>query len=579
MKKRAMLVSIMLATQIFDGYAVAQPVDVVAGQYVIQRKNAGNITSLSADQVRYVTIKGSEHFDLVSPYSAGATIQSSKAQIEPVDWPHVYADCAQILKDPTVLTCEPNIIVKAYAVPNDAMFTSQWGLHDPVKNADIEALAAWDKGTGTSETIIGIIDTGIKYNHPDLIDNLWTNPADPYPLDGIDNDGNGYVDDVLGIDAIAKNNAPYDCDGHGTHVAGIIGARGNNQQGVTGVNWRASMIAARVFDCSGSTTTDILLAAYDYFYELKKRGNNIRVVNASLGGPSFSAAQYSAIERLASVDILFVAAAGNEDTNNDTTPFYPADHDLPNIISVGATGPTLESASYSNYGQSVDLAAPGGDMNRFGEAGGIYSTWIEPELFKSMQGTSMAAPMVTGAIGLIASQRPHLSGAQLKEMLLASADRVPTLASYTSGGRFLNVGAMSQMPDSSDNCPNDPDKIEPGVCGCGISDDDANNNGVADCTEGSDLESVVPDAPSIKPGKKTLSFNLTPREGVEYVLKVKITRPGYKTTTKFLWIPFTSGRLIKLPSGSSVTLSYYYIIDGAEPIFSLESPRKRAKIK
>ena len=339
------------------------------------------------------------------------------------------------------------------------------------------------------------------------------------------------------------------------------------------------MIAARVFDCSGSTTTDILLAAYDYFYELKKRGNNIRVVNASLGGPSFSAAQYSAIERLASVDILFVAAAGNEDTNNDTTPFYPADHDLPNIISVGATGPTLESASYSNYGQSVDLAAPGGDMNRFGEAGGIYSTWIEPELFKSMQGTSMAAPMVTGAIGLIASQRPHLSGAQLKEMLLASADRVPSLASYTSGGRFLNVGAMSQMPDSSDNCPNDPDKIEPGVCGCGISDGDANNNGVADCTEENDLGSVVPDAPSIKPGKKTLSFNLTPREGVKYVLKVKITRPGYKTTTKFLWIPFTSGRLIKLASGSSVTLSYYYIIDGAEPIFSLESPRKRAKIK
>lgn len=129
------------------------------------------------------------------------------------------------------------------------------------------------------------------------------------------------------------------------------------------------MIAARVLGCNGSGTMADVIAGTDYFYELKKRGNNIRVVNASLGMPIFLAAWYSAIERLASVDILFVAAAGNEDTNNDTTPSYPADYDLPNIISVGATGPTLESASYSNYGQSVDLAAPGGDMNRFGEVG------------------------------------------------------------------------------------------------------------------------------------------------------------------------------------------------------------------
>ena len=579
MKKRALLVAILLATHVFNGHAVAQPVDVVARQYIIQRKSVGNITSLSADQVRYVTIKGSEHFDLVSPDSAGPTIQSSKAQIEPVDWPHVYADCAQILKDPTVLTCEPNIIVKAYAIPNDSMFSSQWGLHDPTNNADINAPLAWDKGTGTRETIIGIIDGGMKYDHPDLMENVWINPAEPYPLDGIDNDGNGHVDDIIGVNLADKNNDPYDCQGHGTHVAGIIGAQGNNQQGVTGVNWRASMIAANVFGCGDGASTANIVAGYDYFYELKKRGNNIRVINASLGGPSFSAAQYSAIERLASVDILFVAAAGNENTNSDTTPSYPGNYGLPNIINVGATGLTLESTKYSNYGQSVDLAAPGGDTNRFGAAGGIYSTWIEPELFKSIQGTSMAAPMVTGAIGLIASQRPHLSGAQLKEMLLASADRIPALVNYTSAGRFLNVGAMSQMPDSNDNCSDDPNKIEPGVCGCGISDDDANNNGVADCTEESNLGSVVPDAPSIKPGKKTLSFNLTPREGVEYVLKVKITRRGYKTTTKFLWITFTSGRLIKLPSGSTVTLSYYYIIDGAEPIFSLESPRKRARIK
>lgn len=609
------IASIIAFYALLPGLSLAEGTRVVPNQYIIQRKPVSGELRQQALQSSYVTHRSSAHFDVVIPKRGGVVAMSESAPPEPLNDKKVAEDCEEILKDPTVASCEPNIIEKLKELPNDLYFLSlQWPLFDVYYSADIKADIAWDQGTGTKETLIGVIDSGIYWEHPELVDNLWSNPSDPE--DGVDNDGNGYVDDTFGIDAKTKTNNPKDCDGHGTHVSGIIGAKGDNYTGLAGINWTTSLIVVSATEyCGEDLPLSDTLAAYDYFYDLKRRGHNIRVINASFGGYRFSEAAYAAISRLNSVDILLVVAAGNENTNVDREPSYPAGYDLPNIISVGATGPRLRTTLYTNFGQSVDIAAPGGDKSYTG--GGIWSTWSplssSGDYFNSIDGTSMAAPMVTGALGLLASQRPYLTGSHLKNILLQSADQISWLRAWVAEGRFLNLGAMSLAPDPADNCPSDPSKLDPGLCGCGTpdryadsdsdntfdcvdscpndalktspgscgcgtSDSDRNKNGMLDCKE-KELESLTPASPVLKTTKGSLEIKIKRLAGMVGYVKLVVKPRRGKAETTFHTIKATTGRITKLPIGATVTVQYAYKIIGATKVTSRYSKAKKVTIK
>jgi subtilisin family serine protease len=609
--------AVFVALAFFPSVGNTEQIEVVPNQYIVQRGARSALSAQRSKDLSYTIHDSAETFDVVIPKRAGVLSLGASPRKEPIDWVKVAADCKEIQKDPSVSSCEPNVFKRSNRVPNDEWFILQWGLLDVRGNdADIRASVAWEKGTGSKSTLIGVIDSGIFALHPDLITNLWINPNED--ADDVDNDGNGYVDDLFGVNTTFGTNNPIDCTGHGTHVSGIIGASGNNGAGVSGVNWTTSLIMAsdEDGDCDGSTPISSTLKAYDYFYRLKRLGHNVRVVNASFGGAAFSAAEYNAISRLNSVDILVVASAGNANSNNDISPRYPANYELPNVISVGATGPRLRSTVYSNYGQTVDIAAPGGDLNY--EAGGIVSTWSprapEGVTYNYIEGTSMAAPMVTGAIGLLASQRPYLTGAHLKNILYQSADSISALSPFVAGGRFLNLGAMAFAADPSDTCPANPNKLEPGicgcgkadsyrdsdndatydcvdqcpadatkttpgVCGCGVADVDANANRVLDCKDPV-VPKVVPPSPSVKAGKRSVTVTMSSKAGVSYYVKVKVQPKGKgKAKTSFIVSPTRVRKLSKLDAGSTVSVSYAYMVEGTPRIFSKYSGVKKVTVR
>ena len=253
-------------------------------------------------------------------------------------------------------------------VPNDTLFSNMWGLHndgdnngiDGVIDADIDAPEAWVKHKGYSSIVVGNIDTGIDYYHPDLKPNIWINKAEINGKPGVDDDNNGYVDDYYGIDTANGDSDPYDDNGHGTHTAGTIGAAGNNNKGIVGVNWRVKIASCKFLNADGQGTTDGAVECINYFNALKDAGVNIVATNNSWGGGDYSSIMHDAIAEANDRGINFVAAAGNESNDNDENPSYPASYDLPNVISVAATDANDELAYFSNYGEtSVDLAAPG----------------------------------------------------------------------------------------------------------------------------------------------------------------------------------------------------------------------------
>ena len=274
---------------------------------------------------------------------------------------------AMYRNDPDVEYAEPNYIYRATLTPNDASFTQLWGLHNtgqPVNgtggssDADIDATEAWDILTGSDTVIIAVVDSGVKYNHEDLIGNIWSNTDEP--MGGGDDDGNGYVDDIRGWDFVDNDNDPMDYNNHGTHVAGTIAAVGNNSLGVTGVCWMAKIMPIRGLDAAGSGITSNLILAIEY-----ANNNGAHVINNSWGGGGFSQSLKDTIDASSAV---VVCAAGNSDVNTDTSPHYPSSYTSTNIISVAATDQYDNRASFSNYGvTSVDVGAPG--VN-------IYSTVI-----------------------------------------------------------------------------------------------------------------------------------------------------------------------------------------------------------
>jgi len=322
----------------------------------------------------------------------------------------------ELKDDPNVAYVEPDYIIRATdRIPNDPYYSN---LYAPGK---ISAPKAWDTHTGSKNVVVGVVDTGIQYTHPDLAGNIWVNP-DEIPGNGKDDDNNGYIDDIYGWNFVSNNNRPLDDNGHGTHVAGIIGAVGNNGIGVTGVTWNTQIAALKFLDADGSGYTSNAILAINYAAE-----KGFDILNNSWGGGSYSQSLKNAIDAYKGV---FVAAAGNEGRNNDSYPTYPASYTSSNIISVAATTSTDALASYSNYGRtSVDLGAPGSS---------IYSTYINSR-YASLSGTSMAAPQVSGALALIKSYKPSLTTAQLKSLILNNVDSVSSLSNRTVTGGRLNV--------------------------------------------------------------------------------------------------------------------------------------------
>ncbi len=317
---------------------------------------------------------------------------------------------------------EPNYVVHAFGIPNDPRVGEQWGMNNTgasggTADVDIDAPEAWNVTTGSPDVVVGVVDTGVDYTHPDLAANIWKNPGE-VPGNGIDDDGDGVVDDAYGFNAIAQSGDPMDDNNHGTHVAGVIGAASNNAAGVAGVNWRVKIMPLKFLDAGGSGTVDAAISAIQYAVTMKNRGVNVRVLSNSWGGSGYSQALQDAITAAENAGILFVAAAGNNGTDNDSTPQYPASYDNPNVVSVAAIDRNGNLASFSNFGQStVHLAAPGKDILSTVRGGG----------YASYSGTSMATPHVSGVAALLAGREASLTADQIKDRLLSTVKPLPGL--------------------------------------------------------------------------------------------------------------------------------------------------------
>ncbi len=366
-------------------------------------------------------------------------------------------------QNPNVRFAEPNWIYNTAAVSNDTFYTNGqlWGMYGDDQPTAVgpggttnqfgsQAEKAWNDGfTGSSNVFVGIIDEGFQFAHPDLAANSWTNPFDP--ADGLDNDGNGYIDDIHGWDFFYNDNSTYDgtVDDHGTHVAGTIGGQGGNGAGVAGVNWSTTMISTKFLGPSGGSTSGAILAL-DYLTDLKVRhGLNIVASNNSWGGGGFSQGLLDAITRAANQGILFVAAAGNSNVNNDTSASYPSNYSTVGgagyeaVIAVASITSTGAKSSFSSYGaNTVDLGAPGS---------AIVSS-VPDSTYASYSGTSMATPHVAGAVALYASKYPGTSANNIRNAILSSARATTSLNGITvTGGRLDVYAALAVSPPGGVN--------------------------------------------------------------------------------------------------------------------------------
>ena len=340
---------------------------------------------------------------------------------------------------------EPNFEVSIYEdaegpldpiLPSDPRFTDQWALANSgqrggKQGADISATLAWARTTGSEEVVVAVLDSGVDYRHEDLIENMWTRPANLAPYQDIEL---GTIDDERGYNAIDSASDPMDENGHGTHCAGIIGAEGENNLGIAGVNWHVKIMPLKFMSKGGFGTTKDAIEAINYVIDRKKAGVNVRIISASWGSTQKSRALGDVIRKAYENDILFVAAAGNATTDNDRRPHYPSNYDSPNVISVAALDRNDELAKFSNYGaKTVAVAAPGVE---------ILSTWLENS-YEEKSGTSMATPVISGVAALILAENPRMSVDDLRKKILASTDPIVALKGKTvTGGRINAAKAL-----------------------------------------------------------------------------------------------------------------------------------------
>jgi subtilisin family serine protease len=356
-----------------------------------------------------------------------------------------------------VLYAEPNYIRVKQVTPNDPRFVDMWNLKNTsgvgfgVAGADIKAEQAWNVTKGSRSIVVAVIDEGIDVNHPDLQPNLWTNPAE-IPGNGLDDDSNGFIDDVNGFDFVHNDGSVYDgpgtnpdgsiIDEHGTHVAGTIGATGNNGLGVVGVNWEVSLMSLKFLGPTGGTSANAL-KAFSYAKMMRElwissngtKGANVRVTNNSYGNIGFSQSEADAIDTLNAAGILFVAAAGNESLNNNQIGHYPGSYDVPNIISVASTDRFDRLSTFSNYGSNtVHIGAPGTSILST-VPGGNYAV---------NEGTSMATPHVAGAAALVLTQHPEFTVSRLRAALIFGGAEITSMIGIVETGNRLDAAAALQ---------------------------------------------------------------------------------------------------------------------------------------
>jgi subtilisin family serine protease len=342
---------------------------------------------------------------------------------------------------------EPNYIRRPHLAPNDLRFVdgtlwslNNFGQNGGIAGADIAAPRAWDLTTGSTNVIVGVIDTGIRYTHKDLAAQMWHNPTE-IPGNGIDDDNDGFVDNVFGIDPFANDGDPNDDlgpgeVGHGTHVSGTIGAAANDGNPHVGIAWNVQLMALRGGDEVSGLPDSATIRCMDF-----AANHGVKIINASWGGYGFDQALFDAINSLRQKGILFIASAGNDNNDNDSNPTYPASFKLDNIISVAATDRRDLIAGFSNFGKtSVHLGAPGVE---------IFSTYFNSDTdYTFLQGTSMAAPHVTGVAALVAAYLPGASYSEIRSRILEGVDPIPSLASKTvTGGRLNAFKALTRGID------------------------------------------------------------------------------------------------------------------------------------
>ncbi|RYZ66790.1 MAG: subtilase, partial [Proteobacteria bacterium] len=403
--------------------AATQP-EAVPGEFVVKLRapisqNKAQINVLSQQLGAYIksTIPGQNIVVIKRPvFETQKSVLKTMAQMDNVE------------------LVEPNYIYRINKSANDPMVAQLWGMKNigqvdsentaGVQGMDIGAEQAWDIETGSKNTIIAVIDTGVDYTNENLAPNMWTNDAELNGKTGVDDDGNGVVDDIYGYNAATGSGDPKDDHGHGSHCAGTIGAKGNDGKGIVGVNWDTRIMAVKFLDAQGSGTLEDAIKAIDYATKM-----GAKIMSNSWGGGGESQTLKEAIERSNAAGALFVAAAGNESNNNDANPSFPASYTVPNVLTVAAIDNRGEMASFSNYGKnSVHVGAPGVNILSTTTAG--YESW---------SGTSMATPHVSGIAGLVASHEPNLTNLELRNRIITTARPITGLRGKVRSGGLSNA--------------------------------------------------------------------------------------------------------------------------------------------
>ncbi len=418
-----LLTALTLSTQ-----ARAETHPAVPGQYIVKVKGTKLFASTGAKQIMGARVLESISPDLGLVLVERPIVETAASVV------------ATLSQDPSIEYVEPNYIYSVVgtevSMPAEPDFGRLWGLKNEgqvtsgdqgsitgTAGIDIGAIEAWKIQTGSRDVVVAVIDTGVDYRNPDLAANIFINEAEANGVAGVDDDGNGYVDDVHGYDFAYNDADPMDDFGHGTHVAGTIGADASNGTGIVGVAWKVSILPVRFLDSRGSGTLANALKSVDYATKMR-----VTIMNNSWGGGPFSQALLDSIVKAKDQGILFVAAAGNNGSNNDKTQFYPANYQVDNVVSVGAVAPTGRLASFSNYGlTTVHVSAPGVNILSHNTQG--LAAW---------SGTSMAAPHVAGIAALLYSHEP-LTYLQVKDRIMRTGLPIPTHSGRTITGRIASA--------------------------------------------------------------------------------------------------------------------------------------------
>ena len=531
------IVFLFIITLLFGGASFARAYSITDefddSSVIVVTKPAGNIISVFSRSQPFAGLGISEIKNLDRPSENGISLfgvqeaQTLKLTLENHGKENVLETIEKLNALPNVEFAEPNYIYHLLDTPNDPYYTNgrQYGLDL------INAPAVWSMGIDCSDVVVAVLDSGVLMTHPDLKDNIWTNPGEAGELanNGIDDDGNGYIDDVHGWDFGDNDNNPTDISGHGTHVAGIVGAVTNNGMGVASLAGNVKIMPLKIFDKNGDST-------FDYIYEAIKYADAMgaSITNNSYGSYKESDALLKGVTE--SSQMLFVAAAGNDGKNNDIEPVYPASYDLDNVISVASVSDDDELSKFSdkqasNYGaNSVDIAAPGNK---------IMSTYMSQgkAAYATLSGTSMACPMTVSAAAVIKAKYPDLTPAEIVARIKDNADVLDSLNGKVINGARLNAYAavadkdepsasVSPSPEAEQS-PSPSPEVEPSPSPSPMAEQSPSPSPVAEQSpspspEADPEQSPVP-SPSSNPENRV---DIIPLENGQYKIDLHIPEAG-----------------------------------------------------